>query len=80
MPGATASLFMAALTESVESGRIDTVLVVFTDMQGWLRAKRVHALYFLDEVAAHGVEGWTWTRGRRWPTSSACSSPGRGCG
>ena len=38
-------------------GRVDTVLVVFTDMQGRLQGKRVHARYFLDEVAGHGMEG-----------------------
>ena len=36
----------------MESGDVDTVLVVFTDMQGRLQGKRVHAPYFLDEVAA----------------------------
>jgi glutamine synthetase len=45
------------LTERVESGAVDTVLVVFTDMQGRLQGKRVHAPYFLDEVAVHGMEG-----------------------
>ena len=46
-----------ALTESVDSGQIDTVLVVFTDMQGRLQGKRMHARYFLDEVLGHGTEG-----------------------
>jgi glutamine synthetase len=36
---------------------VDTVQVVFTDMQGRLQGKRVHARYFLDEVAGHGMEG-----------------------
>ena len=45
------------LTERVESGDVDTVLVVFTDMQGRLQGKRVHARFFLDEVASHGIEG-----------------------
>src|SRR5215217_5791853 len=45
------------LTERVESGDVDTVLVVFTDMQGRLQGKRVHARFFVDEVAAHGTEG-----------------------
>jgi glutamine synthetase len=36
---------------------VDTVLVVFTDMQGRLVGKRVHAQYFLDEVMDHGIEG-----------------------
>ena len=29
------------------------MLVVFTDMQGRLQGKRIHARYFLDEVAGH---------------------------
>jgi glutamine synthetase len=45
------------LTAQVDAGRVDTVLVVFTDMQGRLQGKRVHARYFLDEVANHGMEG-----------------------
>ena len=36
---------------------IDTVIVAFTDMQGRLQGKRMHAGYFLDEVVAHGTEG-----------------------
>ena len=51
------SLSTHELTERVESGDVDTVLVVFTDMQGRLQGKRVHAPYFLDEVAVHGMEG-----------------------
>src|SRR5689334_3964837 len=57
MPGPSSPLTLEALTQSVESGQIDTVLVVFTDMQGRLQGKRVHARYFLDEVAGHGMEG-----------------------
>jgi len=45
------------LTAKVDSGGIDTVLVVFTDMQGRLQGKRIHARYFLDEVVSHGTEG-----------------------
>ena len=57
MPGPSSPLSLHALTESVDSGQIDTVLVVFTDMQGRLQGKRIHARYFLDEVAGHGMEG-----------------------
>jgi len=57
MPGPSSPLSLHALTESVDSGQVDTVLVVFTDMQGRLQGKRVHARYFLDEVAGHGMEG-----------------------
>jgi glutamine synthetase len=50
-------LSIADLTAGVGAGEIDTVLVVFTDMQGRLQGKRVHARHFLDEVAGHGTEG-----------------------
>ena len=48
---------MEELTAQVDAGRVDTVLVVFTDMQGRLQGKRVHARHFLDDVAGHGMEG-----------------------
>jgi glutamine synthetase len=41
----------------IEAGTIDTVAVSFTDMQGRLQGKRIHAPFFLDEVAKHGTEG-----------------------
>ena len=45
------------LRSDVESGAIDTVVVAFTDMQGRLMGKRLHAEFFLDEAVEHGVEG-----------------------
>ena len=46
------------LRADTESGAIDTVVVAFTDMQGRLMGKRLHAEFFLDEHDAdHGVEG-----------------------
>jgi glutamine synthetase len=45
------------LREDVESGAIDTIVVAFTDMQGRLMGKRLHAEYFLEEAVEHGVEG-----------------------
>lgn len=45
------------LRELIESDQLDTVVVAFTDMQGRLQGKRLHARYFLDEVLAHGTEG-----------------------
>ena len=46
------------LAALVESGEIDTVIVAFTDMQGRLMGKRLHAEFFMeDNVAEHGVEG-----------------------
>ena len=42
----------------VASGEIDTVIVAFTDMQGRLLGKRLHAEYFVEEMdAGHAVEG-----------------------
>jgi glutamine synthetase len=57
MPQPSSPLSLSELTDRVESGEVDTVQVVFTDMQGRLQGKRVHARYFLDEVAGHGMEG-----------------------
>jgi glutamine synthetase len=46
------------LKADVESGAIDTVVVAFTDMQGRLLGKRLHAEFFVDETSAgHAVEG-----------------------
>ncbi len=50
-------LTLRELEEDVRAGAIDTVLLVLTDMQGRLMGKRVHAPYFVDEVARHGAEG-----------------------
>ena len=47
----------ATLTVMIAAGDIDTVIVAFTDMQGRLQGKRLHAEYFLEEVLAHGTEG-----------------------
>jgi glutamine synthetase len=46
------------LSADVETGAIDTVIAAFTDMQGRLMGKRLHAEFFLDELGAgHAVEG-----------------------
>jgi glutamine synthetase len=45
------------LRQRIDAGEIDTVVVAFTDMQGRLQGKRLHARYFLDVVLAHGTEG-----------------------
>ncbi|HEV2901663.1 MAG TPA: glutamine synthetase family protein [Gaiellaceae bacterium] len=44
------------LRSEVESGAIDTVVVAFTDMQGRLMGKRLHAEFFLEEAVDHGIE------------------------
>jgi glutamine synthetase len=49
-------LSLEQLRESVRLGKIDTVIVAITDMQGRLQGKRFHARYFLDEVVAHNTE------------------------
>ena len=50
-------LSLDELRADVESGTVDTVLLVMTDMQGRLAGKRLHAPFFLEEVAGHGAEG-----------------------
>jgi glutamine synthetase len=51
-------LSFAELKSEVEAGRIDTVVVAFTDMQGRLMGKRLHAEFFVEEVeAGRVVEG-----------------------
>jgi glutamine synthetase len=52
-----AALTLEELTDQVEQGLIDTVLLALTDMQGRLQGKRLTAQHFLDEVAHHGAEG-----------------------
>jgi glutamine synthetase len=51
-----APLALDRLQQLVKNGNVDTVIVAFTDVQGRLQGKRVHAQYFLDEVVAHGTE------------------------
>jgi len=47
-----------ALRKLVSTGEVDTVVVAFTDMQGRLLGKRLHAEFFVDEMdAGHPVEG-----------------------
>ena len=48
------------LREEVESQRVDTVLVVITDMQGRLQGKRIDARFFLQDVASHATEGCSY--------------------
>jgi glutamine synthetase len=52
-----APLSVDSLKEKVARQEVDTVIVAFTDMQGRLQGKRMHAQFFLDEVLAHGTEG-----------------------
>ncbi len=45
------------LRSDVESGRIDTVIVAITDMQGRLVGKKLQGDFFVEEIVAHGTEG-----------------------
>jgi glutamine synthetase len=45
------------LKRRIAENSIDTVVVAFTDMQGRLQGKRLHAAYFVDHVLEHGTEG-----------------------
>jgi glutamine synthetase len=54
---AGAPLSLQQLTAEIADGRIDTVIVAITDMQGRLQGKRVHAPYFVEHVLPHGTEG-----------------------
>src|SRR5689334_22527678 len=56
-------LSLDALRTAIGSGTVDTVIVAFTDMQGRLQGKRMHAQYFLDIVLAHGTEGCNYLLG-----------------
>jgi glutamine synthetase len=56
-PPGRGKLSVEELRVEIASGRVDTVVVAFTDMQGRLQGKRMHADYFLDQVLDHGTEG-----------------------
>ncbi|MGF1473233.1 MAG: glutamine synthetase family protein [Rubrobacteraceae bacterium] len=53
-------LDLDTLRSEVEAGRIDTVLLGMTDMQGRLQGKRLTAAHFLDEVVEDNAEGCTY--------------------
>ncbi|MDX6309573.1 MAG: glutamine synthetase [Nocardioidaceae bacterium] len=50
-------LTVEELRNLIDEGQVDTVVVAFTDMQGRLQGKRLHAQFFLDTVLTHGTEG-----------------------
>src|SRR5881397_3650071 len=51
-------LTLDELKADVDAGVVDTVIAAFTDMQGRLMGKRLHAEFFLEEEdAGHEVEG-----------------------
>ena len=47
----------------IGSGKVDTVVIAFTDMQGRLQGKRLHGQYFVDVVLDAGVEGCNYLLG-----------------
>jgi glutamine synthetase len=56
-------LSLRQLKDMIGSELIDTVVIAFTDMQGRLQGKRLHASYFVDFVVEHGVEGCNYLLG-----------------
>ena len=44
------------LRKAVDEGTIDTVLLVFADMQGRLQGKRLVGTHFVEDVIEHGAE------------------------
>ena len=51
------------LKQLIRSGEVDTVVIAFTDMQGRLQGKRLHASYFVDVVLENGAEGCNYLLG-----------------
>ncbi|MGO4102844.1 glutamine synthetase family protein [Leifsonia sp. YAF41] len=50
-------LTVETLKSVIGSGEIDTVVLAFTDMQGRLQGKFLHAAFFLESTLEHGTEG-----------------------
>jgi glutamine synthetase len=50
-------LTLENLKQHIAADEIDTVVVAFTDMQGRLQGKRLHAKYFVEHVLDGGTEG-----------------------
>ncbi|GAA4691626.1 glutamine synthetase family protein [Nocardioides nanhaiensis] len=50
-------LTLDRLRHLIAEGSVDTVVMAFTDMQGRLQGKRLHAAYFLDVALSAGTEG-----------------------
>jgi glutamine synthetase len=54
---------LAQLTTDIASGRIDTVIVAFPDLQGRPVGKRMTGPFFLDHVVDHGMEACDYLLG-----------------
>lgn len=50
-------LTVEQLTDLIDTGEVDTVLVAATDIQGRLQGKRMGARFFLEDGLDHGTEG-----------------------
>ena len=61
--GATAPLPLQELCDDIAAGRVETVLVAMTDMQGRLQGKRVTGRFFVEEVLEHGTEACDYLLG-----------------
>ena len=57
MTRAEGPLTIDELRSLVAAGKVDTVVIAITDMQGRLQGKRCGAKYFLDVVVPHAAEG-----------------------
>lgn len=55
MVEAKGMLSVAQLQEAVDAGRVDTVLVAFTDLYGRFMGKRLDAGFFLESAVSDGV-------------------------
>lgn len=51
------ALSLEQLRKDIADGRIDTVVVGATDMQGRLQGKRIHAPFFIADTLKNGTEG-----------------------
>jgi glutamine synthetase len=60
MPARTGMLTLQQLRDLISVGRVDTVELAMTDMQGRLQGKRLSAEYFLDQVSAHSTEACSY--------------------
>ena len=56
---------LVELEQMVRDGRIDTIIVALTDMQGRLMGKRVQGEAFLNGVIDHGAHFCTYLLGTR---------------
>lgn len=55
--GGVVPLSLEELRAEIATGKIDTVVVGATDMQGRLQGKRIHAPFFLADTLKNGTEG-----------------------